>query len=103
MPPDVGADDASSEGATAPLSGSPTSGDPAMKVDKGAVGLPPPSPVSRDDDDLLSGNDMAGVEADLAHLTVSSSSGQDGEGEEASPVEAPPPPENVNCRTDDHS
>ena len=66
-----------------------------MEVDEGAVGPPPISQVSRDDDDLLSGNDTFGVEADLAHLTVSSPTGQDGEGEEASPMEAPPPPEDV--------
>ena len=95
MPPDVGADDAPSEGTTAPVPGSPPIGDPAMEVDEGAVSLPPTSPVSRDDDDLLSGNVMAGVEAGLAHLTVSSPSGQDVEREEASCVEAPPPPEDV--------
>ena len=53
------------------------------------------SPVSREDDNLLSGNDVAGVEADVTHLTVSSPTGQDGEGEEASVVEAPPPLEEV--------
>ena len=95
MPPNAGTNDAPSEGATAPVAGSPPSEDPAMEVDEGAVGLPPTSPVSRDDDDLISGNDVAGVEADLAHLTVSSPSGQDGEGEEASCMEAPPPPEDV--------
>ena len=52
-------------------------------------------PVSRDDDDLLSGNVAAGVEAGLAHLTVSSPSGQEVEGEEVSCVEAPPPPVEV--------
>ena len=66
-----------------------------MEVDEGAVGLPPTSPVSRADDDLLSGNVMAVVEVGLAHLTVSSPSGQDAEGEEASHVEVPPPPEYV--------
>ena len=95
MPPDAGADDAPSEGATAPVAGSPPSGDPAMEVDEGAVGPPPTSPVSRDDDDLLSSNVAAGVEAGLAHLTISSPSGQDAEGEEASRAEAPPPPEDV--------
>ena len=95
MPPDAEVDDAPSESATAPVSASPTSGDPAMEVNEGAVGLPPTSPVSRDDDDLLSGNDAIGVEADLAHLTVSSPSGQDVEGEEASPTETPPPLEDV--------
>ena len=95
MPPDVRADDTPSEGTTAPVSGSPPSGNPAMEVNKGAVGPPPTSPVSRDDDDLLSSNVVAGVEVGLAHLTVSSPSGQDAEGEEASRMEAPPPPEDV--------
>ena len=65
-----------------------------MEVDEGAVG-PPTSPVSREDDSLLNGNNAVGVEADLAHLTVSSPSGQDGEGEEATNAEAPPPLEDV--------
>ena len=90
MPPNPRADDAPSESAMAPVSGSSPSEDPTMEVDKGAVGLPPTSPVSREDDNLLSGNDAVGVEAGLAHLTVSSPSGQDGEDEEASIAEAPP-------------
>ena len=36
------------------------------------------------DDDLLTGSSAIGVEADLAHLTVSSPRGLNGEGEEAS-------------------
>ena len=95
MPHNPRADDAPSESATAPVSGSSPSEDPAMEVDEGAVGLPPTSPVSRKDDNLLSGNDAVGVEAGLAHLMVSSPSGQDGEGEEASVAEAPPPQEEV--------
>ena len=91
MPPVPRVDDAPSESATAPVSGSTPSGDLAMEVDEGTVGLPPTSPVSREDDSLLKGNDAAGVEAGLAHLTVSSPSGQDREGEEASNAEAPPP------------
>ena len=86
-----GADDAPSESASAPVSDSPPSEDHAMEVDKGVVGLPPTSPVSREDDSLLSGNEAAGVEAGLAHLSVSSPSGQDGKGEEASITEVPPP------------
>ena len=78
MPLVAGADDAPSEGAMAPVSGSPPSEDPAMEVDEGAVGPPPTSPISRDDDNLLTGNDAAGVEADLAHLPILSPSGQDG-------------------------
>ena len=46
MPPNLGADDAPSESAMAPVSGSSPSEDAAMEVDEGAVGLPPASPVS---------------------------------------------------------
>ena len=95
MSPEARADDAPSESATAPVPGSPPNEDPTMEIDEGAVGLPPTSPVSRDNDDLLSGNVAAGVEAGLAHLTVSYPSGQEVEGEEASCTEAPPPPEEV--------
>ena len=95
MSPDARADDTPTESAMAPVPGSPSGEDPAMEVNEGAVGPPPTSPVSRDDDDLLSGNVVAGVEEGLAHLTVSSPSGQDVEGEEASHAEAPPPPEDV--------
>ena len=91
------ANDAPSDNAVAPIPGPNTDEDPAMEVeiDAGAVGLPSSSPVSRDDDDLLSGNVAAGVEVGLAHLTISSPSGQEVEGEEASRVEAPPPPVEV--------
>ena len=94
MSPEARANDAPSDNAVAPVPGPNTDEDPAMEVeiDAGAVGLPPSSPVSRDNDDLLSGNMAAGVEVGLAHLTVSSPSGQEVEGEEASHVEAPPPP-----------
>ena len=91
MPPDPRADDAPSESATAPVSGSSPSENAAMEVDKGAVGLPPTSPVSREDDNLLNENKAVGVETDLAHLTVSSPSGQHEEGEGASIDEALPP------------
>ena len=91
MPPDPGADDAPSKSTTAPVCGSSPSEDAAMEVDEGAVGLPPTSPVSREDDNLLDENEAVGVETGLAHLTVSSPSGQDGEGEGASITEAPPP------------
>ena len=97
MSPEARADDAPSDNAVAPVPGPHPDEDPAMEVeiDEGPVGPPPSSPVSRDDDDLLSGNVAAGVEVGLAHLTVSSPSGQEVEGEEASRVEAPPPPEEV--------
>ena len=91
MPPDSGVNDASSESAAAPVSGSSPGKDAAMEVDKGAVRLPSTSPVSRKDDDLLDENEAVEVEAGLAHLTVSSSSGQVREGEGASIIEAPPP------------
>ena len=91
MPPNSGADDAPSESATAPVSGSSPSEDAAMEVDEEAVGLPPTSPVSREDDNLLDENEVVGVEAGLAHLTVSSPSGQGGEGEGASIAEVLPP------------
>ena len=95
MPPKAGAKDTPPEKAPAPVSGSPPREDPAMEVDEGAVGLPPTSPISRDDDDLLSSNVAAGVEVDLAHLTVLSPSEQETEGQEASHTEAPPPLEDV--------
>ena len=91
MPPNPGADDAPSESALAPVSGSSPSEDAVMEVNKEAVGLPPASPVSREDENLLNGNEAVGVEANLAHLTVSSPSGQDGEGEGASVAEVLPP------------
>ena len=46
MPPVPGANDAPSESAMAPVSGSSSSGDPSMEVDEGAVGPPPMSPVT---------------------------------------------------------
>ena len=91
MPPDSGANDAPSESAAAPVSGSSPGEDAAMEVDEGAVGLPPTSPVSREDDNLLDENKAVEVETGLAHLMVSSPSGQVGEGEDTSIAEAPPP------------
>ena len=93
MPPSSGGNDAPSEGAIAPVSSSSPGEDRAMEVDEGAVGPPPTSPVSREDDNLLDENGAVEVEAGLAHLTVSSPSGQVREGEDASIAEAPPPPE----------
>ena len=87
----LGADDAPSESAMAPASDSPPTEGHAMEVDEEGVVSPPASPVSHEDDDLLAGSDTIGVEAGLAHLTVSSPRGQDGEGEEVSTSEALPP------------
>ena len=78
MPPNSRVDNAPSESAAAPVSSSSPGEDPATEVDEGAVGRPPTSPVSREDDDLLDENGAVKVEAGLAHLTVSSPSGQDG-------------------------
>ena len=91
MPPNSGVDDVPSEGATAPVSDSSHGEHAAMEVDEGTVSRPPASPVSREDDDLLDENEAVEVEAGLAHLTVSSPSGQVREGEGTSVIEAPPP------------
>ena len=91
MPPESGADDAPSESTTAPVSGPPPAEDVTMEVDEGATGPPPSSPVSREDDYLLDENEAIEVETGLAHLTVSSPSGQAGEGEVTSIAEATPP------------
>ena len=85
-----GADDAPSESAMTPASDSPPTEGHAMEVDEEGVVSPPASPVSQEDNNLLTGSDTVGVEAGLAHLTVSSPSGPDGEGEEASILEALP-------------
>ena len=88
-----GADDALSESATTQASDPPpTEGHThTMEVDEEGVVSPPVSPVSHEDNDLLTGGDAIRVEAGLSHLTVSSPRGLDGEGEEASISEALPP------------
>ena len=87
--PAPGANDAPSESTMTPAT--PASDPPPaedqtqdMEVDDDCIRPHLPSPVSREDDDLLMGNEVIGVESDLAHLTVSSPRGPDGEGEEAS-------------------
>ena len=82
----LGADDAPSESAMTQASDPlPTEGQThAMEVDDEGIGSPPTSPVSPADDVLLTGGGAIGVEADLAHLTVSSPGGSNGKGEEAS-------------------
>ena len=85
------ANDAPSESAMTPVT--PAS-DPSpaedqtqdMEVDDYAAHPSLPSPVSREDDDLLSGlpqSEVTNVESGLAHLSVSSPRGPNGEGEEA--------------------
>ena len=85
-----GADDTPSVSAMTPASNSPPTEGYAMEVDKEGVVSPPVSPVSHEDDDLLTGGDAIGVEAGLAHLTVSSPRGPDGKGEGVSVSEALP-------------
>ena len=86
------ADDAPSESAMTPVT--PASDPPSaedqtqdMEVDDYATRPSLPSPVSREDDNLLSGppqSEVTEVESGLAHLSVSSPRGLNGEGEEAS-------------------
>ena len=87
----LGADDAPSESTPTQACDPPPAEGHAMEVDEEGVVSPQASPVSHEDDDLLSGGDAIGVEAGLAHLTVSSPRGPDGKGEEASVLEALPP------------
>ena len=81
-----GADDAPSGSAMTQASDSPpTEGQThAMEVDDEGTRSHPASPISPVANDLLTGGGVIGVEADLAHLTVSSLRGPNGEGEEAS-------------------
>ena len=86
------ADDTPSESAMTPAT--PASNPPPaedqtqdMEVDDYAACPSLPSPVSHEDDDLLSGlpqSEATEVESGLAHLSVSSPRGPNGEGEEAS-------------------
>ena len=84
------ADDDPSESAmtlATPASDPPPAEDQDMEVDDYAARPCLPSPVSCEDDDLLSGlpqSEATEVESGLAHLSVSSPRGPNGEGEEAS-------------------
>ena len=83
------ADDIPSESAMTPTSDPPPAEDQTqdMEVDDYATRPSLPSPVSHKDDDLLSGlpqGEVTEMESGLAHLTVSSPRGPNGEGEEAS-------------------
>ena len=86
------ANDAPSESAmtlAAPASDPPSAEDQTqdMEVDDYAAHPSLPSPVSREDDNLLSGlpqSEVTEMESGLAHLSVSSPRGPNGEGEEAS-------------------
>ena len=89
-PAPVPADDTPSESAmtpATPASDPPPAEDQDMEVDDYATRPSLPSPVSREDDNLLSGlpqSEATEVESGLAHLSVSSPRGPNGEGEEAS-------------------
>ena len=84
--------DAPSESAMMPMTPAPDPSpardqDQDMEVDDYATHPSLPSPVSHEDDDLLLGlpqSEVTEVESGLAHLTVSSPRGPNGEGEEAS-------------------
>ena len=83
------ANDAPSESAEVPAPDPSPAEDQAqaMEVDDYASHPSQPSPVSHEDDDLLSGLPPSGVtevELGLAHLSVSAPRGPNGEGEEAS-------------------
>ena len=84
--PSPGVNDTPSESATTPASDSPPAEGQTqdMEVDDEGIHSHPASPVSHEDDDLLTDSEVIGVESDLAHLTVSSPRGPGGEGEEAS-------------------
>ena len=86
LAPAPGVDDAPSESTMTPASDSPPAEGQTqdMGVDDEGIRSCPASPVSHEDDDLLMGSEVIGVELDLAHLTVSSLRGPGGEGEEAS-------------------
>ena len=89
--PAPGANDAPSESTTTPAtpaSDPPPAEDQTQDMEVDDYGIHPclPSPISREDDDLLMGlpqSEATKVESGLAHLTVSSPRGPDGEGEEA--------------------
>ena len=56
----------------------------SMEVDDEDEGPTPASPVSPREDDLLTGSGAIGVEGEMANLTVSSPSGHEGGGQDAS-------------------
>ena len=81
------ADDTPSESTMTPASDPPPAEDQDMEVDGYTARPSLPSPVSCEDDNLLSGlpqSEATEVESGLAHLSVSSPRGPNGEGEEAS-------------------
>ena len=77
MVPAPGVNDAPSESATTPASDPPPAEHQThdMEVDDKGICSCPASPVSHEDDNLLTGSEAIGVESALAHLTVSSPMG----------------------------
>ena len=92
MAPILGADDAPSESTmtqVTPASNPPLAEGQTQDMEVDDFGTRPhlPSPISHEDDDLLTGlpqSEVTEVESGLAHLTVSSPWGPNGEGGEAS-------------------
>ena len=92
MAPTLGADDAPSESTmtpATPASNPPPAEDQTQDMEVEDFGTRPrlPSPVSCEDDDLLTGlpqSEVTEVESGWAHLTILSPRGPNGEGEEAS-------------------
>ena len=90
--PAPGVNDTPSESAmtpATPASDPPPAEDQTQDMEVDDYGTHPhlPSPISREDDDLLMGlpqSEVTKVESGLAHLTFSSPRGPNGEGEEAS-------------------
>ena len=56
----------------------------SMEVDDGGDRQPPASPVSNREDELLTGDNVVGVEGEMANLTVSSPDHDDGD--EGAPI-----------------
>ena len=84
MAPTLGANDAPSESAMTPASDPLPAEDQSQEVDDFGARPCLPSPVSHEDDDLLSGlpqSEVTEVESGLAHLTVSSPRGPNGDWE----------------------
>ena len=91
------ANDTPSESAATPASDPSPAEDQAQDIEVDDYVTRPslPSPVSHEDDELLSGlpqSEVTEVESGLAHIMVSSPRGPNGEGEEASLKEALPLP-----------
>ena len=72
------------DGVTRSTTQEPAAGPPEREPEQAMETGPPASPVSPNEDDLLSGSATTGVEAELASLRVTSSPKGPGDNEEAS-------------------